>query len=221
VFLKLPVGSWATKRLTVIEHETRHQSTERARDWVGTVISARKKSGKLRSFAAVGGSVELFARYNIKSFSASPSPPICCCCQSLLLSLLMLLLQMADFSCRISGKFSAFLSVHFWLIIRLSFVVFCFSIHRMRSSSSLWFYAMLALWLVVLFWHVLISVVFSFLVLPGFLVYELAFSGCFLLLVTSHAVLIAAILCDGCLVLACLVLVIFHFLSDSTSFFGL
>jgi hypothetical protein len=30
VFLKLPVGSWAKKRLTVIEHETRHQSTERA-----------------------------------------------------------------------------------------------------------------------------------------------------------------------------------------------
>jgi hypothetical protein len=61
----------------------------------------------------------------------------------------------------------------------------------------------------------------SFLVLPGFLVYELVFSGCFLVLVTSQAVLIAAILCDGCLVLACLVLVIFHFLSDSTSFFGL
>jgi hypothetical protein len=37
----------------------------------------------------------------------------------------------------------------------------------------------------------------SFLALPGFLVYELGFSGCFLLLVTSHAVLIAAILCDA------------------------
>jgi hypothetical protein len=61
----------------------------------------------------------------------------------------------------------------------------------------------------------------SLLVLPGFLVYELAFFGCFLLLVTSHAVLIAAILWDGCLVLACLVLVVFHFLSGSTSFFGL
>jgi hypothetical protein len=30
VFLKLPVGSRAKKRLTVIEHETRHRSTERA-----------------------------------------------------------------------------------------------------------------------------------------------------------------------------------------------
>jgi hypothetical protein len=66
----------------------------------------------------------------------------------------LLLPRVANVSCRISRKFSAFFCVHFWLIIRLSFVVFCFSIHRMRSSSLLWFYAMLALRLVVLFWHV-------------------------------------------------------------------
>jgi hypothetical protein len=74
----------------------------------------------------------------------------------------LLLPRVADVSCRISGKFSAFFCVHFWLIIRLSFVVFCFSIHRMRSSSSLWFYAMLALRLVVLFWHVWLRLSFHF-----------------------------------------------------------
>ncbi len=69
----------------------------------------------------------------------------------------------------------------------------------------------------------LISVVFSFLFwfCQVFWSINWPFSGCFLLLVTSHAVLIAAILCDACLVLACLVLVIFHFLSDSANFFGL
>ncbi len=109
------------------------------RSWAGTVTSARKKSGKLRSFAALAGSVELFARHNSLSFSAYPSPPICCCCRSLLHRLIMLLLQMADVSCRISGKFSALFYVHFWLIISPFFVVFCFSIHWMRSSSSLQF----------------------------------------------------------------------------------
>jgi hypothetical protein len=34
------------------------------RRWAGTVTSARKKNGKLRSFAALAGSVELFARHN-------------------------------------------------------------------------------------------------------------------------------------------------------------
>jgi hypothetical protein len=72
----------------------------------------------------------------------------------------LLLPRVADVSCRISGKFSAFFCVHFWLIIRLSFVVFCFSIHRMRSSSSLWFYAMLALRLVVLFWQLSVHLCF-------------------------------------------------------------
>ncbi len=129
----------------------------------GTVTSPRKKSGKLRSFATLAGSVELFATHNSKSFSASPSPPICCCCRSLLHRLLMLLLlRVVDVSCRISGKLSAFFCVHFWIIIRLSFVVFCFSIYRMRSSSSLSFYAMLALRLVVLFWHVWFRLSFHF-----------------------------------------------------------
>ncbi len=70
--------------------------------------------------------------------------------------------RVADVSCWMSGKFSAFFCVHFWLTIRLSFVVFFFSIHRMRASSSLWFYAMHALRLVVLFWHVWFRFSFHF-----------------------------------------------------------
>jgi hypothetical protein len=74
----------------------------------------------------------------------------------------LMLPRVVDISCRISGKFSAFFCVHFWLIIRRSFVVFCFSVHRMRSPSSLWFYAMLALRLVVLFWHIWFRLSFHF-----------------------------------------------------------
>jgi hypothetical protein len=131
----------------------------------------------------------------------------------------LLLPRVADVSCSISGKFSAFFCVHFWLIIRLSFVVFCFSIHRMRFSSSLWFYAMLALRLVVLFWHVWFRLSFHF--FSGSARFFGLWIGLFWLFSAPRHITCRAHRCDSMGWLSCSGVFGFHFLSGSTSFFGL